>query len=330
MNIAVRACLVALATFLPVIAFPQSESQDRRRSLDDGYGDAFVNYQPYVKKVDAPASAPVQTSQPPQKPTSIRPDEDKGAVTVKWLRENFPRLQERAINDPSEANVTAMLLVQRLIFDKSQRYSDAVTRVVNSNPLVNENNRVPFASSGSRAVANAKYSAEINAVRELKSIGGIFVFVDGTCRFCAMQLPIVNSLKSNYGLEYVVVSIDGARPKGFAGQVVKDNGMFRKLGLKLTPSIVFIPNPKGYAGLHDPNDYFIISQGFYAQDELVKQIAFAGHNTKLLSEAVMRDLDVWDRGVASSRDLQSLRLDAEDPQSIIQAVEPMLFKRYTK
>ena len=330
MKIGLQLVLVSFAALVPLFAFSQVDSPQARRAADDSYGDAFVNYQPYVKKAELPASAPVQPAPPSQKTAQPSHDEDKSAVTVKWLRDNFPRLQERAINDPSEANVTAMLLVQRLILDKSQRYSDAVTRVVNSNPLVNENNRVPFASAGSRAVANAKYSAEINAVRELKEIGGIFVFVDGTCRFCTMQLPIVNALKNNHGLEYIVVSTDGTRPKGFSGQLVKDNGLFRKLGLKLTPSIVFVPNPKRYSGQQDPNDYFIISQGFYAQDELVKQIAFAGHNTKLLSDAVMKDLDVWDRGVASNQDLQTLRLDAENPQSIIQAVEPMLFKRYSK
>ncbi|WP_413215981.1 conjugal transfer protein TraF [Paraburkholderia kururiensis] len=297
----------------------------------DAYGDAFLNYEPYVTPA-VPASAP-----PPAAPPATRPaagpaaaaaSEGKQAVTVAFLRKVYPLLEERAINNPTDANVSDYMYAKRVIFDKAQRFSEAVVRVLHEDPVLDENNRVPYASIGARSVRNADYQAQQKAVAELSKIGGLVVFVDGSCRFCAMQLPILDMLRRGYNVEYLVISLDGTRPKGFKGSIIQDNGLFHKLGLKLTPSIVFVPHPRAYDGPLDPNRYLIVSQGFYAEDELVKQIAFAGHDTQLLSADVMRDLNVWDRGVASTQDLNNLRLDPGKPGSFKETLQPYLLKQY--
>lgn len=298
--------------------------------LEEGYGDAFVNYRPYVvPRPPAPSpSAPagVAPTRPPE-PAAPKPS----AVDVAWLRKNYPLLEERAINDPSDANVAAQMYVQRVIVDKSQRYAEARMRVVQADPLLNENNRVPTASMGARTVANADLQAQEQAVRELAQVGGLLVFVDGACRFCAMQMPVVDMLRKDFGMESLVVSVDGSTPKALKGTsatVVSDNGMFRKLQLTLTPSVVFVPRPKAMATGADPNQYLVVAQGFYALNDLVKQIALAGHNTKLLSAPVMAALGVWDRGVASTDDLAKLSLNPNDPASIKKALQPLLLRQY--
>ncbi|CAM2198471.1 conjugal transfer pilus assembly protein TraF (plasmid) [Paraburkholderia kururiensis] len=322
----IRPCL-ALAYMLATACVHAQVASPR----GDAYGDAFLNYEPYVTPA-VPASAP-----PPAAPPATRPaagpaaaaaSEGKQAVTVAFLRKVYPLLEERAINNPTDANVSDYMYAKRVIFDKAQRFSEAVVRVLHEDPVLDENNRVPYASIGARSVRNADYQAQQKAVAELSKIGGLVVFVDGSCRFCAMQLPILDMLRRGYNVEYLVISLDGTRPKGFKGSIIQDNGLFHKLGLKLTPSIVFVPHPRAYDGPLDPNRYLIVSQGFYAEDELVKQIAFAGHDTQLLSADVMRDLNVWDRGVASTQDLNNLRLDPGKPGSFKETLQPYLLKQY--
>lgn len=300
--------------------------------FDDGYGDAFVHYKPYIKPrpPQPAASAPLATSMVTATAPAAAPSAPAGPqrVDVAWLRKAYPLLQDRSINDPTDENIAAEQYVQRVIVDKSQRYAEARVRVVQADPLLNENNRVPTASLGARTVANANLQALDQAVRELAGFGGLLVFVDGSCRFCAMQMPIVDMLRTEFGLQALTISLDGARPKGFTGAVMRDTGMFRKLQLTLTPSIVYVPRPQSIAGAQDPNRYLVVAQGFYTRGDLVKQIALAGHQTKLLSAPVMADLAVWERGVASAEDLDSLRLDINDPKSIKRSLQPLLLKQY--
>lgn len=287
---------------------------------DDRYGDAFLHYQPYVVKGKTPK--PVADPAPAPARKEVR------KVDVKWLQENYKLLEERAIDDPSDENVAAYLYVRRIAMDKSQRFSDKVGEVTNADPLLNENNRIPYASAGAQSIRAASRSAQEQATRELAGAGGLVVFVDGACRFCAMQMPAVSALRARYGMEALVVSLDGGRPRGYTGALVKDNGLYRKLDLKLTPSVVYVHRPRAYQGGRDVNQYRVIAQGFYAQDELVKQIAFAGHTTKLLSPETTRDLAVWNRGVASSEDLDSLELDVNDAAAIKRKLQTLLQKQY--
>lgn len=290
--------------------------------VDDAYGDAFLHYQPYVVQGKA-------TKRPEKFPPAPAPKTtEEQKVTVKWLQENYKVLEERAIDDPTEDNVAAYLYVRRITLDKSQRFSEKVSEVTNQDPLLNENNRIPYASAGAQAVRAASRSAQEQATRELAAVGGLVVFVDGSCRFCAMQMPIVAALRGQYGMEALIVSLDGHRPRGVNGPLVKDNGLYRKLDLKLTPSVVYVHRPHGYRDGKDENQYRVIAQGFYAQDELVKQIAYVGHTTRLLSKETMRDLAVWDRGVAGTDDLNALALDANDPVAIRRRLQPLLQKQY--
>jgi conjugal transfer pilus assembly protein TraF len=319
---------VFLALLVACISFVAT-AQDGSRGIriDDAYGDAFSNYKPYIQPAQPKREQPKKTAPQANTPTG-KVNKSEQAVTAEWLAKNLPELQRRAIDNPTEENVAAEMYAQRILMDKAQRYEEARLSVVTKDPLLNENNRIPYASTGAQSIRNADYFAQQNAVKELAAAGGLMVFVDGTCRFCSMQMPIVAMLRANFGMEALVVSLDGRKPKNFRGEVQKDNGLFRKLGLKLTPSIVYVHKPKAYQGEADPNTYLIVSQGFYTADELVKLIAFAGHNREILSAGVMRDLNVWRRGVASSADLQALTLDATRPETFRDRVSPILEKQY--
>ena len=332
----VLGALASVNVMCPALA--ESGEADRVR-LDEDYGDAFVHYLNHLSpakpkekaKPDglapSPAPAPELERAQPQSPAVTVKAEGKQAVDVAWLRKNYPVLEERAINDPTDGNVSAYLYAKRIIVDKSSRFSEAVYKVTNQDPLLNENNRIPYASAGAQAVANADNRAQEKAVRELAQVGGLVVFIDSSCRFCAMELGTLTALKKSLGLEFIVVSIDGRAPKDYRGNVLPDNGLFRKLDLKLTPSVVFVSKPTAYIGA-DPNQYLIVSQGYYAQDEMTKQIAYAGHSTHLLSKEVMRDLDVWHYGVASTDDLSHLKLDVDHPEEFKQTLGPILLKQY--
>jgi conjugal transfer pilus assembly protein TraF len=302
----------------------QAESEPPRVELREDYAEHFLRYEPLPAR-RKPEQAPAPT---PQAAVAARPAASGASkVTVDWLRTNYPLLEERAIDDPSPVNLRAAAYVKRIVLDKASRYASAMQQAVLADPLLNENSRIPYASMGAAAVRNADLQAQAAAVREMSKAGGLLVFVDGQCRFCKAELPILEHLHHEYALEYLLVSIDGSTIPGAKVAAIRDTGVFAKLGLKLTPSMVFVPRPTAYQG-GDPNTYLVVSQGFYAADELVKQISYAGYQKHLLADATMRDLGVWDRGILDTADLATLRLDPTKPESIPEQIQPLLMKQY--
>ena len=304
-----------------------SQAEPNSYSADEEYGDAFVNYIPYIRKTPEKPKQPV-SSAPVAKAAQPEQKSKEQKVTVQFLRDIYPKLLDNAIDNPTDDNVDAYLYTRRIVMDKSQRFTNAVMKRTNQDPLINENNRVPTASAGATAIRNANYLAQDQAVKELSDKAGLVVFVDGNCRFCAMQIPIIDSLHKSYGIEYLVVSTDGTTPKNYKGPIQKDNGLFQKLGLKLTPSIVLVPNPTGYKNGNDTNKYLVVSQGFYALDDMTKQIAYAAFDSQLLSKTTMAELDVWNKGVASTNDLNDLTLDPDKPETFKGKLQGILVKQY--
>ena len=324
---AVPAVGMALALCAASTSIAQTTGSEQQPvQLREDYAEHFLRYEPLPARPKAvPASAPALAPQAAAGPRTAASGASK--VTVDWLRTNYPLLEERAMDDPSPVNVRAAAYVKRIVLDKASRYAIAMQQAVLADPLLNENSRIPYASMGAAAVRNADLQAQATAVREMSKAGGLLVFVDGQCRFCKAELPILEHLHHEYGLEYLLVTIDGSEIPGSKVAAIRDTGVFAKLGLKLTPSMVFVPRPTAYQG-GDPNTYLVVSQGFYAADELVKQISYAGFQKHLLANTTMRDLGVWDRGILDTTDLATLRLDPTKPESIPDQIQPLLLKQY--
>jgi len=320
--------LIVGAFAFPASTFSQAAEDSHAKHLDDDYGDAFLNYQPYVIKGKKPENKLKEPQSPPPS-ASERPKSKEEPVTVNWLRRHYAEIEARAIDNPTRENMEAIGYTKRITLDKASRYQLAYAELLRTDPWLNENNRIPYASTGARSVAAANYNAQQEAVRDMAKVGGLMLFVDGQCRHCAAQIPIINALRHDYGMNVLIVSTDGTKPQNLSGSVLTDNGMFKRLGLSLRPSLVYVPTPKGFTpGTKDPNRYLIVSQGFYALDELIKQIAYAGFYIKMLPAKVMADLDAWNNGIMSTDDMRDLRLDVNDPSSFKSKVAPLVMRQY--
>ena len=98
------------APIIFAISISSIAQPDKAVRLDDAYGDAFTNYKPYVvqgkqKDNQKPKASPNPTTQAP------KAEEPKGeqAVNMDWLIKNYPLIEKRAIDNPTEANVSANL-----------------------------------------------------------------------------------------------------------------------------------------------------------------------------------------------------------------------------
>lgn len=305
---------VCLFLFLSFVCHAQQFSDD--------YTADYLWGKPYSKKIQEPEG----NNKPPQ--TSDASNREL-KVDAALLREQLPKLLDKAWSDPTPENVTNYRMAQKILTDKSTRFADVWQEVNETNPFLSENNSVPIASMGAISVAQVDAQAQDEAIKELAQHSGLFVFVDSRCKYCGIQLQVIKYLKSQYKLDSLIISIDGFMPKGFEDYpFVKDNGLYKRLGLKLTPVTVLVIKPeqrKVTQGI-DNNRYLIVSYGFYALDQMVKNISYAAYKSNALSSQIASRMDPWKHGVTSTKDLNNLSVGTD--MNFTKAFQPILEKAY--
>jgi len=259
-----------------------------------------------------------------EEPKQVKPEgagaaetKEKKPMTAAWLREMLPKLRERAIDDPSEENLAAYFFVQRVEMDKAQRFSKAAQQYVYSEPLLDENNRVPLSTYGKDKFMGKEFVSKENTLKYLaKEVGGLFVFFDSKCDFCKAQVSIINQMQKSYGFTVKYISMDG---KGLPGIDVweKDNGHAQMLDLKIYPTTIFAVPPK---------TYLVVSQGVMAKDQLAERILTAATTKKLLPEEMEKSVNPFERGVLTVEDMQDGASD--DPDEFVKYIKEKLKNRY--
>jgi len=302
--------------------------------IDDAHIGDFLKGKSWQRKAPEDTKQSDQTS---RSTSEQKPQPQKQKLTLDWARAHFTEYEQRSWENPTKENIEAVMYLKRFIFDKGSNYAARSGEVLRENPLVDENNRIPYASMGQAATVKVNLEAIENATKEMADKGGVMVFVDSVCPYCKDMLQTVSHLKNYTKMPVLVVSIDGKRPRGYSeslGPLVRDNGYFRLLGLQLTPSVVYVYKPDHTKGVEN-NQYLIVSQGFYTLDKLEYSIAYAGYMSMrdkkeyagLISPDTARGLDAWNKGVISSADLSRMQIDPADPGSIKRALEPYLAKQ---
>lgn len=307
-----RALLTAIALTCAVSA-AEAESFFKRG------GEGYFWYEdppPPIKLIEPPAPEPVDpatvTANPDEaEPKGIRP------FSVAWLKENLPILLDRAIDSGKREDMEAFLYAQRLALDKAHNFTHLQRLVVNSDPILDENNRVPFDTFIRQAVLTDRRNRNDEAAKHLATMGGIVMFFDSSCIFCVQQFPLIVEMQKNLGFETRFISVDGKPLPGMTHNWIPDTGQFQTLNLKLTPTIVYaVP----------PDNFYILAQGAMSYTGLVDRLLVVAESEKLLSDEMIASINPSLRGVARWEDM----LDGadDDPAVWVKLLKERLQGRY--
>ena len=250
------------------------------------------------------------TGKPASKEPTVQP------FSVSWLRENMPKLLDAAIDDPSKENVEAYLYAQRVAMDKSQRYAEMTTRVVAADPFLDENNRVPIATYTKPFFLRNAQAGVTEALKHVATVGGLWVFFDSKCEFCRPQVNTVQKLAKEYGFVTKFISMDG-KPLPNVTEFENNTGQASILNLRITPTTVLVV---------PPNNYYIVSQGMMAQDQLAERIIIAADSNNLLPKDIAQKINTYDRGVLTNEDTQ--KGASYDPKQWVKYLKDKLEGRY--
>ena len=186
-----------------------------------------------------------------------------------WLEKNHKKILHQALDDPSEHNVLKALFINKLMQDKTTRYTDVAKSLIQTNPFLDESSRRPLSSFGAKFADEKAAHAKEQLLHALANKVGIYFFFVSTCPACHRAAPLLKSFASRYDITVKAISIDGPPlQSGLFKDYSTNQGQAEKLGITNVPSLV----------LFSPPDHFaLIAQGtLLSQDELSERIINAG------------------------------------------------------
>ncbi|RME61057.1 conjugal transfer protein TraF [Candidatus Parcubacteria bacterium] len=285
----------AIAAFAANAFAGESRAFDRYKEKDEGW---------YWKNDKAPQKEEKKSSKA------------KKPFSVEWLRENLPKLRDRAIDNPTPENLRAYLYAQRVAMDKAHVFAKRAHDIVISDPLLDEKQRLPMASFAVADRFHIQDEARTAILKDLAKKGGLWFFYKSDCIFCKTMANGVRQFAQKYGFILYPISLDG-KPAENIKYFYKDQGQAKKLGIKVVPTVMYVV---------PPNNYYFVAQGAMAPQELSDRIILAAKTEGLVNKKYLALLDVDDRGVLGPDALSDGATD--DPVELVANIRKKLLQQY--
>lgn len=260
-----------------------------------------------------PQPQPVVIAPPAPPPAPMQPEGPK-PLSAAWLRENMPKYQERAIDDPSPENVELYAFLQRLSMDKAEKYSQAVVQATIRNPALDEYARSSLTTAQRNATEENVTVAKAQTLNYLSQRIGIWYFYQSTCPYCKQQEPILDRLSTRFDFSILNISLDGGplasgSPKPF----VLNKGHAEQLGVMTTPTMVIADTLT--------NKVYNLAAGLRTSSELEERILTLAKTEQWITDA---QYDEAVRGAPRryiTDGLQNLDQLQDDPAQLLEALK---------
>lgn len=200
-------------------------------------GSYFYCEEPVVEEVEELEPEPIVPASPPT---------DKRLEEFKEYREEFERLTEIAVWEPTKENVYNYLSYQVNMLDRVQEFSDQFERVVWQNPELNYSVEQPVNAKGVQHYRAETASAHKRNLQKVKDRYGFYYFYAGSCAACDIFTPIMKTFTEFHKVSVLAVSMDNA-PNYYFEDWQSNNGIAERLGLEktITPAVIMLDTHTG-------------------------------------------------------------------------------------
>ena len=163
-----------------LLAFPAATAS---ASYYDRKAEGWFWYEQLAQMPEEEPEEPEQPEEPSviamEAPEPSEPIEPKAppALSAAWFRENLQTYIDKAIDEPTPENVEAYFLLQRVMMDKAQAFSEASQRVVQGDPLLDESIRRsldPTTSAIQERLSNQRRESSLQNILQQSGIAFFF------------------------------------------------------------------------------------------------------------------------------------------------------------
>jgi len=234
--------------------------------------------EPEEKKPEEKEPSVVVMAEPKDAPPP--PPEDKGPkpLSVAWFRANLQEHLDRAIDQPTKQNVEAYYLLQRVMMDKAETFSEVAGRVVMGDKLLDETNRMSMDGGSFQQANETAFDNSIESLNKISKSAGIFFFFSDDCDLCSETARILSGIERKYETKIQPVTLDGStsKAKRLSKAPIQDQGQSKLLDIDPTAPAVYLAVP--------PNEWIPLSFGVVSQSTLIDRILMAANESKILSD----------------------------------------------
>lgn len=215
-----------------------------------------------------------EDSNKPEPKTSSK--DSKPKFTSEWFKENLPKYQLKAQDNPTDENIMKYELLKNIMIERSVRYARRTVEVMQKYPQLDGETYNPTSSTG-RETSRREQTKMINKVFDkLHDRMGLWFFFDGS-DLSKSQVKILSFLKRAYDIEVFPISVDGSKlPEDIFGKTNFNTNHAEKLGIKKFPAIVLVDAKN--------KQFFPISLNFITLDSLISKIMFVAKQQGLVTE----------------------------------------------
>jgi len=184
---------------------------------------------------------------------------------VAALRQTLGEARAQAILEPSAANVTAYLQLQRAALDRAATFSDAFRRTVWASPALDYTLRRPVGALAKHLWADARRAERAQVLAQLGERYGLIYLGDAACAACRIFGPLLRAFATRHGLDVLAVSRNGGPLDGWPA-AVPDAGRSTALGLAGAPRPALV--------LYDTQTRRVqpVAFGVIAEDQLAERL----------------------------------------------------------
>jgi len=182
--------------------------------------------------------------EPEPKPEDVAASPGPPPMSVAWLRAEFERATEAAVENPTRERVEYWAYLKKILLDKSEKFARMAMQVNELNPVLDETIQNPVQSAVRNAASMDADEKKKEVLARLSSEVGLIYFYKSDCSFCGKQNQALNGLMRLYGFKVTAVSLDH-RPfaTGHFPDWVPDGGQAQKLGVTQTPTVYLFKPP---------------------------------------------------------------------------------------
>ena len=259
-------------------------------------------------------------------PPATQPSKPLTPMSVEWFAQNYELIRNRAVDNPSRENLRAELYAQKVMMDKSEVFARKRQYMQQTDPLLQESDRLPLFGATSLAMIQHQKAAKSEALDELFEQSGLMVFYDENCQYCRQSIIIINYLSKKYpGLDIRVYARNTAQPD-FVQNLLPNIKVYPDDLIKVSERLQ-ITNWPSYV-LVTPDDTFtLLAKGMVSFDTLTNRTLIAGFEHGVLGQEWYERIHHTQMGLIASNEYGSLPEGMEqDPVLLINSVIDMIQK----